>query len=611
MHLRVVLLLAALALAACRRPAPAPPASDPDSRRSLTTGEIVGFTGAYGSHVWRGIPYAKPPVGELRWRAPQPPAPWTGLRDARKPPPVCPQFPSRFAGIEAGDPDTPIGQEDCLYLNVHAPRLAPAEVPNEGSRLPVMVWIHGGGNVIGYGSFYDGGNLAATHDVVVVTLNYRLGPLGWLRHAALRDAGGSDDDLSGNFGTLDLVRGLEWVRDNIAAFGGDPGNVTIFGESAGGRNVFSLLLSPRARNLFHRAIVQSGSSHTAPVEEGENFADAAPRGHRNSSNEVLLRMLRADGKARSRAQAKERLVAMKLREVETTLRGKKPRDLLAAYRTEAVEGLIEVPQVFRDGAVLPAADPAEALRAGTYNRVPTIFGTNRDENKLFLAVNREYVRWLFGILPIVRDAARYDATARHLSRQWKVRGADRPASLMRTVQGPSVWVYRFDWDEEPKLLFIRASQLLGAAHGFEIPFVFGHWNLGSQTSLFFDDDNAPGRTELSRKMMSYWAEFARAGDPGAGRDGSLPRWEPFEASRGSFLVFDTEADGGVRMERGLVTIGDVIAAVDRDPDLPTLEAKCQVYRRLVEWGREPDPDEYPRLGSKGCDDFPLPEPKVE
>ncbi|MGH7898468.1 MAG: carboxylesterase family protein, partial [Candidatus Binatia bacterium] len=216
-------------------------------------------------------------------------------------------------------------------------------------------------------------------------------------------------------------------------------------------------------------------------------------------------------------------------------------------------------------------------------------------------------RNLFGVLPIIRDPTRYDATARHLSALWKATGADEPAAIARAARGPIVWVYRFDWDEEPRLFLVDVQRLLGAAHAFEIPFVFGHWHLGKQTSLFFRDESLPGREELSRKMISYWTEFARSGDPGRGRDRSLPRWEPFEPDPGRFLVFDTEAGGGVRMESGRATIDGVFAAVDRDPDLATQQEKCDAYRRLVEWGRGASRERYASL----CADHPLPIAKID
>ena len=600
----LVVVLLAVAAPGCRpeKPGP-PPAADPSSRRTLAGGEVVGFTGRYGSHVWLGIPYAKPPTGELRWRAPEPPAPWAGTRDALDAPPVCPQFPSPF-GIEEGSAGKVVGEEDCLYLNVHAPRFAPGEIPPAASRLPVLFWIHGGGNVIGHASFYDGGALATRERVVVVALNYRLGPFGWFRHEALRASAPTAEDRSGNYGTLDLVRGLEWVRENAAAFGGDPGNVTIFGESAGARNVVSLLLSPRAAGLFHRAIVQSGGTDTLPVARAEAFGDGEPSGHRNSSNEILLRLLSGDGGARDRSAAHQALEAMSAARIEAFLRERSPQALLRAYQTEAQEGLIEVPQLFRDGTVLPDEDPLEVLRRGGSARVPVILGTNRDENKLFLAVNPGYVRRLFWLIPMIRDPLRYEATAEHLSLLWKATGADRPAAALRETHG-DVWVYRFDWDEEPDFLWVDVSRLLGAAHAFEIPFVFGHWDLGSPTRLLFDDGNEAGRLALSATMMGYWTDFARSGDPNGG---SRPRWERYEPDPGWFLVFDTPAGGGVRMESGRVTVEEVLAAVDADPRLPNQRARCDVYRRLVEWNRAIPRERYDGLGAEGCREFPLDEP---
>ena len=602
--------LAALAVGACHRTTrPAASAkADPASARTVAGGKVVGFVGDYGAHVWLGIPYAEPPVGPLRWRAPEVAKAWQGTRAALSAPPMCPQFPSPF-GVDEGDGKSPIGQEDCLYLNVFAPRFAAGEVPKGNSRLPVLFWIHGGGNVIGHGAFYDGGNLATTHRLVVVAINYRLGPLGWMRHASLRASAANDDDRSGNYGTLDVIRALEWTRDNVTAFGGDPGNVTIFGESAGGRDVFMMLLAREARGLFHRAIVESGGTGTLPVDEAESFADASPPGHPNSSNEVLLRLLRADGKARSRQEAKRVLESMSNEDVESYLRATPPAALLLAYQTEAQERLIDVPQLFRDGVVLPAGDPLDVIGAGDVAKVPTILGTNRDESKLFLAVNPEYVRRLFWLFPRLRDERRYETTARHLSRLWQATGADVPATLLRKHER-TVWAYRFDWDEEPKGRLVDVAKLLGAAHGFEIPFVFGHWYLGPRTSLFFDAASEPGRRELSAKMMSYWAEFARAGDPGRGRDGKLPQWGRFEPASGDRIVFDTETGGGVRMAKALVTVQSVIDDVERDPSLPDAAAKCDMYRRLVEWNRGISRDRYATFAGGACAQYPLPLPAI-
>ena len=250
----------------------APPAFErvpaADSLRQAAAGPITGLLDERETHAWLGIPFAAPPVGEGRWSAPRPLPPRDDVLKATAFGPPCPQLWGRMSGL-AGEPGEVVGNEDCLYLNVWAPRKI--EQP-----LPVMVWIHGGGNTIGTAATYPGPRLAGDQQVVVVTTNYRLGVLGWMSHPALR-AGRDPLDGSGNYGLLDLVAALDWVQDNIAAFGGDPERVTIFGESAGGGNVFGLMASPRARGLFHRAIAQSGVAVTTPRWRAEHFADTSSR----------------------------------------------------------------------------------------------------------------------------------------------------------------------------------------------------------------------------------------------------------------------------------------------------------------------------------------------
>ncbi len=566
-----------LALAACTRPITPPATPDPASRRSPPAGEIVGFVGARGSHAYLGIPYAEPPVGGLRWRAPVPARRWRGVREALRAGPACPQHGSRLNGLPI-PADAVGGDEDCLYLNVYARRRGPEEVPRGDGRRPVLVWIHGGGNVIGQGASYDGGFLAASQDVVVVTFNYRLGPLGWFRHAALRGHATSLEDRSGNFGLLDMVRALEWVRENIAAFGGDPGNVTIFGESAGGRDVLALLRVPRARGLFHRAISQSGSLAYATVAEAERFVDETPAGRRGSSSEVLLRLLIADGVASDRASARRALVAMPPGEVRAYLYAKSAADLVDAYPRRGAEGLIEVPQMFPDGAVLPREAPLDALaRPDGHAAVPVMLGTNRDEDKLFLFFRAELVRWTLWVLPRLRDPERYEALAAHGSAMWKAAGADEPAAALVRGGAPGVYVYRFDWDEEPSVLGADLARMLGAAHGFEIPFVFGVFDLGREARQLWTAANEPGRRRLSERMISYWIRFAETGAPGRGRDGDLPPWRPAPA----FLVLDTEAGGGLRMSERTLREEDVLAAAVADPRLGTVDERCAVLAALA------------------------------
>jgi para-nitrobenzyl esterase len=588
-------------------PAPAELAriADPSSVRTLPGGgELVGYAGRYGSHVWLGIPYAQPPVGERRWRAPEAPIAWSGTREALAFGNRCPQFASPFAGVSDVPTGAITGSEDCLFLNVYAPRLERGAAAQ--AKLPVMVWIHGGGNVIGLSDFYDGGRIAQTHDVVVVTINYRLGPLGWFRHAALRE-GATPAEQSGNFATLDLVRALEWVRGGIAAFGGDPGNVTIFGESAGGTNVFTLLLSPLASGLFHRAVVESGGTDMDSPASAEHFHDDAEPGHPRSSNEVLTRLLVADGKAVDLAAAKAQLASLPPAEIASLLRTKTPEQLFAAYEREPDEGLLDIPTVFADGVVLPTGDPLERLaRPDGWNRVPVIAGTNHDENKLFLFVNPAFVTRWFGVVPQVKEPSLFQATADAQSAMWKATGADRPAAAMWNTQ-PNVFVYRFDWDEEPTLLGINLGAYLGAAHGFEIPFVFGHWDLGQQGNVIYNDANRAGREALAEQMMSYWANFAWTGDPGRGRKGDQPAWSAWDGLPGAhkYMILDTQDGGGSRMGSEPVTRESVIASVDADPRLTSQRDRCFVYRELARWSRDFTEAEYATAGHEGCAPYPF------
>jgi len=593
-----ILLMATLATACARETAPT---LDPTSRRSLPAGELVGFTDGYGSHAWLGLPFAEPPVGELRWRAPRPAARWAGLREALATGEACPQYASVYAGSPRGETGV-IGSEDCLTLDVWAPRREPAAA--EHARLPVLVWIHGGGHSIGRAGFYQGGNLAETQDVVVVAVQYRLGPLGWLRHAALR-RGVDPIDASGNYGTLDLIRALAWVRENIAGFGGDPGNVTLFGESAGGTNVLSLLLATQARGLFHRAILQSAGFGLEDRLAAESFRDDPEPGHRHSANELLAQLLVDEGRAKDREEARTALARMDLGEIAAWLRAKSPAQLLAGY-TDQTQGMLWFPSVSRDGVVLPADEPLAALERGAYHHVPVLLGTNRDENKLFMAFDPALARWRLGLFPEPLDPERYQAQAEAQARAWKARAVDEPARVMRAAQGPSVYAYRWDWDEEPSLpWFYDGSFVIGASHGLEIPFVFGHWNLGPETRSLFGPFNRAGREALAAAMMSYWAEFAYTGSPGRGRAGELPEWQAWDASTPSaprYAVLDTPQGGGIRMASETWTMDRVLTEVLADPRLARARDRCGVLHALARWD-DLSRDQYASAGGGVCQDF--------
>jgi para-nitrobenzyl esterase len=592
-------------LLACRSEPPAQvPSADPATLRRLPAGEVIGRAGRYGGHAWLGLPYAEPPQGELRWRAPQPLLPWTGTREALAFGASCPQPASPVGGDDSAPAGTLVGSEDCLYLNVYAPAFAPAEVPTGAERLPVMVWIHGGGNTIGAARNYDGSRLAATHDRIVVMINYRLGALGWLRHASLRE-GREPAEASGNFGTLDQIHALGWVRDNIGAFGGDPGNVTIFGESAGGQNVLALLVSPLAGGLFHRAISQSGGTWASTPAEAEHLSDDAEPGHAQSSGELLLALLQADGQVAGRASAQAALAAMPPAEVATYLRGQPIERLFAAYPPG--DERYDPPRVFRDGAVLPAEPLHQAIgRPGAYHPVPALLGSNRDEQKLFAFVDPSQVRRWFGLIPRVKDPVAYQRDAAYRSRVWKITGVDDLAHRLAGAQPGRVFAYRFDWDEEPSVLGADLAELIGAAHGLEIAFVFGHWDLGSAGRILFDAENSPGREALSAQMMSYWAAFAATGDPGQGRDGSLPRWSAWRNEGAKYAVLDTPAGGGVRMAAESERLEDIARAILADPSYEDEAARCRALARLDEWTRErAEPASFASAGGARCADAPV------
>lgn len=575
-----------------------------DTRRTLQAGEVVGGEGRYGSQAWLGLPYAAPPVGQWRWRAPQPVQPWEGQKQALKFAAPCPQLATELGSSDGAEPGTAIGSEDCLYVNVWAPKVSLDALSSGGVHLPVMVWIHGGGNSIGTASFYDGGNLAASENVIVVSVQYRLGPFGWFRHAALR-GGASEEEQSGNFGTLDLIAALKWVQGNIAAFGGDPKNVTIFGESAGGTNVYTLLLAKPARGLFHRAIAQSGGLvHVSPHEAEARADDPEEPGHKSSSAEALARVLVAKGKAKDRAAA----LSLKLSdaEVEKLLRGLTRDELLEAYKPYRVAGMLEMPLVFGDGVVLPATDWEQQLATpGGWNEVPVMAGTNRDEVKMFFALDPKRVNRILGVIPRYIDEPRYHADAEALSRLWKVSGADRPTDRMLESGATDVFVYRFDWKDQPTRAGVDLGRLVGAAHALEIPFVFGHFDLGRLAEILFTEANQPQREKLSGLMRGYWAEFARNGKPGKGSKGTSPEWSARTATGLTQLVLDVPVETQVKMTSDRETLEGVVASVDADARLPTQKDKCLTFFAMAARNQVFKKAAYPSAGSKGCAQFPF------
>jgi para-nitrobenzyl esterase len=449
-----------------------------------------------GVLAFRGIPYAAPPVGKLRLRAPEPPPPWAGVREAHASGHGAPQFGSRRGALFTRIAGAAATSEDCLTLDVVTPAA-------DGARRPVLVWIHGGAFVMGAGSalVYGGEGLAKRGDVVVVTLNYRLGALGWLSLGDVAPGAG----FEANLGLRDQIAALEWVQGNIAAFGGDPANVTVFGESAGGMSVGALLGAPRARGLFARAIAQSGAADNCST--------------RAQAEQVARTFLAALGLAPAEAA--------KLAELPVAA-------LLAAQRETmwklalALPGLPFQPAV--DGDVLPAP-PLEAIAGGSARGVPLLVGTNRDEWNLFLlgdakargmdeaALRRRFGRFLGPdaaarahalyreALPSASPRARWGAYQTH-------RVFLAPAERLAAAQAPHAptFSYLFSWS--PPLV----RRQLGACHALEVPLVFGSFRHPLLRGLYLG-----GARAAAHELESAWLAFARAGRPGAWPSGSPQR----------------------------------------------------------------------------------------
>lgn len=531
-------------------------------------GSLRGSVDEGRTLVWKGVPYARPPVGNLRWKAPQDPDSWQGVREAIQPAEECTQLLTTREWIRTG---TAVGSEDCLYVDIYRPQ-RPAY---HRERLPVYVWIHGGSNNFGSAKLYDGATLARRSNVVVVIVQYRLGPIGWIYHPALQTGGADRLSDSGNFGTLDHAKALAWIRDNIAAFGGDPDNVTITGESAGAHNVMNMVVSPLAAGLFHRAMAQSGGMITRTPAFGRGLA-----------NTTIERVLRYQ-EGLSAAEATARRLAM---EADGTLEGYlRATDAGTMFLAILAFGSIGTYDGIEDGTVLPVGGWVPAIRSGNYNRVPIILGSNEYETKAFMPLYGLFIKTLgvpsgpytwFDLIDVLKAAPKPDGTLLTLAdvlptpadldlyeiagyyggRNWKAKFVDSLARELAAVQD-GVWAYLFRWGgigSGPHPFDV----IYAAGHAMEIPFFFG-----SDEDLFgysFVEDNEAGRKDLQTAMMAYLAQFARTGSPN--RAGSpLPGWAEWSNAPGApkAIVFDGDLDQAlIGMTDEEVTFAGVTAALE-------------------------------------------------
>ena len=558
-----------------------PPVAEATTSRITTEGEYVGFMDRFGARAWLGIPYAKPPIEELRWRAPITPARHAGIKEAITFGDMCiqPQNPIVRSGDATGEGI--VGSEDCLTLNIWSPA--------NSTKSPVMFWIHGGGNSIGEAATYNGAKLASSQKVVVVTINYRLGVLGWFNHPHVLAA---NDQSSGNFGTLDIIRALEWVRDNIRSFGGDPDNVTIFSESAGGFNVLSLLATTAAEGLFHRAISQSGGFSTTDPAHGTNLESDG--GHTNSAFEITKRLLIQSKEASNESEAIELLDSW---EASKTARFLQEAPAAAIYATLGTQlgGMLNFPALFADNVTAPSGKTEDIFgNNSVFNEVPIILGTNRDEPTLFMMQSPEHLDSILGFIPTLKDENDYRRAVYYGGQAWKVRGVDSIATAMRQAGHEDVFAYRFDWDEEESVFFFDLSVALGAGHAIEIPFVFGDFTSLGMLSGYFPNNDA--QFNLSNSMMSYWGEFAHSGDPGNGRSGNETTWSRFGDDQKTSIVFDTESDGGIRMIDELVTYESLREELVADKSFNDHDLFCRTFVTTIGGTDAFDQSDFEKVG---------------
>ncbi|XP_035297322.1 liver carboxylesterase isoform X2 [Cricetulus griseus] len=474
--------------------------------RSTHTGQVRGSLlhvkdGDIGVHTFLGIPFAKPPVGSLRFAPPEPPEPWSGVRDGTSHPAMCLQtdiMNSEFAKkMNLIMPPTSMS-EDCLYLNIYTPAHA-----HEGSNLPVMVWIHGGGLAIGMASMNDGSILAATEDIVMVSIQYHLGILGYFSTG--------DEHARGNWGYLDQVAALHWVQQNIAFFGGNPGRVTIFGASAGGTSVSSLVVSPMSKGLFHGAIMQSGVALLPDLisEKSEVVYTVMANlsGCEAKDSEALVHCLR--DKTEAEILAINQVFLMIPATVDGTFLTKHPRELLDSVDFHPVPSIIGIDSDECGWGIPLMKGLDHVIKNITRETLSALLKSTAAQMMLPPECGDLLMEEYMGG---VKDPQTLQAQFRELLEDFMF---VIPALQVAYFQRSHAPVYFYEFQHQPSYIkHVRPSHVR-ADHGDHLPFVFGSHLWGMKVD-FTEEEKL-----LNRRMMKYWANFARHGNPNSE---GLPYW---------------------------------------------------------------------------------------
>ena len=543
--------------------------------RATEYGRIEGVTESDGTAAWRGVPFAKPPVGKLRWQPTQAMDAWTGVRSAKDFADACAQIGGLFGPAPKGKDYSavwetfykPIGSEDCLYLNIWSPSA-------DATKLPVIVFIHGGSNVVGaaFDPLYVGGNLAKNANALVVTVAYRLGVMGWFSHPAFNTGDPLRD--SGNFAVLDLIQSLKFVKNNIASFGGDPDNVTIMGQSAGSTNVNALIVSPLAAGLFHKAVSLSGgvggSAPTAAVNKANAFIDALLIKDRLATDKAsadAYRTGQSDAWIRNYVMSKS---AADLYNIQVDPTGGKwgtgSRTFEPGSTTATLWATVAP---ILDGTVMPA-NATTAIRNGSFSKVPQLIGNTAEEGKLFSSAFKidDYtrVKWMNGTylgtasglkLEDIIDSTIVSPLTVDNYNTYTFNNANRvtPAPSITTatfwnlsnssnaVYYPQVPLYAYDfkWNKEPA----PWNDVYGAWHTGDLAFIFGNFTLNLE-AFGWSDANRPGRLALSNVMQQSIAAFIRTGDPNNSTLGV--KWNPWTPTAPRRIALDASLQQAIVAE---------------------------------------------------------------
>ncbi|WP_051303351.1 carboxylesterase/lipase family protein [Comamonas composti] len=549
--------LVALGLAACGgSEREEPEVSEGPEVRETAYGKLLGVDDSTvsGTYFWKGVPFAQPPVGALRWEAPVEPVAWQGVRDAQRFGNAClqlgriygPGANNRFDDTIASTLDQPLGSEDCLTLNIWRPA-------NNQDQLPVLLFVHGGSAISGYTAdpVYDGAQLAKTANAVVVTANYRLDILGFMQLPQMQaNAGGT-----GNFALLDNLQALNYIQRNIASFGGNAGNVTLMGQSAGAINALALLTADKAKGLFHRIVpISGGLSLPSNLPAGTLPTIKPASAYAGQAGMLLAHLMVDDGLARDVASASAMAAGWSQQQVASYLRGKDAGLLLKTLAAKGLTGSGPIP----DDVLIPA-DPMAALAAGRYNKVPVMAGYTAEEGKLFAPLfaalggkpgfkidDAERFRMMQAFdpdasagqpreediidtsyLPAQAPGTGYNAMASLLGRLFINPSRDQLLNTLRTQQS-DVWAYRFDWAQQPA----PWNTVYGAAHAFDLPFMFKNFGPSVFAKATNSSANEPGRLALSGAMMASLKAFMHTGSPQSQVLGQT--WNPWPST----LIFD-------------------------------------------------------------------------